>query len=176
MASLANAMQFSIQRYQFPSGNKLFGARTSSSGLIPCKIQSVSSSLGFSPESFSPVGIPGKALKFSGWDHLLRRRGAVDFQVTKAAAADAGDHEIESVEGSEFFVNLSYIYLELFDGQRRSLKLEMLLPEEVNCGCLVVILINVCDFAGFQRLIRAFLRNILLYLLDSFSLHGKLYD
>lgn len=99
MASLANAIQFSIQRSQFPSGNKSFGTRTSSSGLLPCKIQSVSSSLGFSPESFSPVGISGKALKFSGWDHLLRRRGAVDFPVTKAAAADAGDHEIESVDG-----------------------------------------------------------------------------
>lgn len=99
MASLANAIQFSIQRSQFPCGNKSFGARTSSSGLVPCKIQSVSSSLGFSPESFSPVGISGKALKFSGWDHLLTRRGAVEFPVTKAAAADAGDHEIESVDG-----------------------------------------------------------------------------
>lgn len=79
MASLANAIQFSIQRSQFSSGNKSFGTRTSSSGLLPCKIQSVSSSLGFSPESFSPVGFSGKALKFSGWDHLLRRRGAVDF-------------------------------------------------------------------------------------------------
>ncbi|KAK1362003.1 triose phosphate/phosphate translocator, chloroplastic-like [Heracleum sosnowskyi] len=96
MASLANAIQFSTQRSQFPCGNKSFG---SPSGLVPCKIQSVSSSLGFSPESFSPVGISGKALKFSGWDHLLRRRGAVEFPVTKAAAADAGDHEIESVDG-----------------------------------------------------------------------------
>lgn len=99
MASLANAIQFSIQRSQFPSGNKSFGTRTNASGLVACKIQSVSSSLGFSPESFSPVGISGKGLRFSGWDHLLRRRGAVDSTVTKAAAADAGDHEIESVDG-----------------------------------------------------------------------------
>lgn len=117
MASLANAIQFSIQRSQFPCGNKSFGTRICSSGLVPCKIQSVSSSLGFPPESFSPVGISGKALKFSGWDQLLRRRGSADFPVTKAAAADAGDHEIESVEGCETNNNFSYTHLVLFNGQ-----------------------------------------------------------
>lgn len=117
MASLANAIQFSIQPSQFPCGNKSFSTRTSTSGLVPCNIQSVSSSLGFAPESFcfSPLGISGKALKFSGWDQLLRRRGSVDFPVTKAA--DADDHEIESVDGCGTNNNFSYIHLVLYSGQ-----------------------------------------------------------
>lgn len=102
MASISNAIQFSIQRSQFFSVNKTFASTTISSGLIPLKKLSVASPLELSPEnklSFSPVEISGKAFKFSGWSQLLKRRGSVDFLVTKAAAADG--HEIEIADGLE---------------------------------------------------------------------------
>lgn len=106
MASIANAIQFSGIRSQVLNKPAAFSTSTTttckSSGSIPLAKRSViasqfefSSSLESDKLCFTPVDISAKSFKFSGWNQLLRRRGAVEFPVTKAAAADADGHDIE---------------------------------------------------------------------------------
>ncbi|KAK2966696.1 hypothetical protein RJ640_007983, partial [Escallonia rubra] len=104
MASIATSIQFSIQRSKF-SSTSTFLCRAPAN-LVAFKSRSVApraSGLELPPESGvspAPVGLSGNGLRSSGWSQLLRRRGSVDFPVTKAAAADADGLEIDISHGT----------------------------------------------------------------------------
>jgi hypothetical protein len=95
MASITNPFQSSIQTSRF-SSLYLSPNRATTCHLVlkTGSMTSKATRLAFSPFPESrgpptPVEFPGKALRFSGWNQLLRRRGSVEFPVVAATAADA---------------------------------------------------------------------------------------
>lgn len=75
-------------------------------------------SLKSSPENIQ-VEFSGKQLRFSGWDHLLRRRGLVEIPLIKAvASADDADQDIEISDGfvfELFKILKSFFFFDFFD-------------------------------------------------------------
>ncbi|XP_062162396.1 triose phosphate/phosphate translocator, chloroplastic-like [Alnus glutinosa] len=109
MASITNPFQSSIQTSRF-SSLYLSPNRATTCHLV-LKTRSMTSKaarLAFSPLPESrapptPVEFPGKTLRFSGWNQLLRRRGSVEFPVVAATAADADGYAKPSKSFSEKF-------------------------------------------------------------------------
>ncbi|KAM3754747.1 hypothetical protein ACB098_03G188800 [Castanea mollissima] len=95
MALVTNPFQCSIQTSRFSS--LYLSPKKVTTNHVVLKTRSLGSKstcLAFSPLPENqgpqkPVEFSGKALRFSGWSELLRRRGSVEFPVVAATTADA---------------------------------------------------------------------------------------
>lgn len=110
MALVTNPFQCSIQTSRF-SSLYLSPKRLVTTNHVVLKTRSLASKskcLAFSPlpdnrEPQKPVEFSGKALRFSGWSELLRRRGSVEFPVVAATAAEADGYAKPSKSFAERF-------------------------------------------------------------------------
>lgn len=109
MALVTNPFQCSIQTSRFSSLYLSPKKVTTTHVVLKTRsLDSKSTCLAYSPLPENqgpqkPVEFSGKALRFSGWSELLRRRGSVEFPVVAATTADA--------DGSNSSLQFSFIVL-----------------------------------------------------------------
>ncbi|KAB1222031.1 Triose phosphate/phosphate translocator TPT, chloroplastic [Morella rubra] len=109
MASITNLFHSSVQTSRFSSLYSSPNRGTTNPVVLKARsLTSKATCLAFSPlpenrGPLTPVESSGRALRFSGWTELLRRRGSVDFPVVAAAAAEADGYSKPSKSFAERF-------------------------------------------------------------------------